>query len=67
MASAKSRFKKIIVDGYEIDIDKYTELQWKAYEMGMEVDPETLNIVPMGENIKQWPDGDRQPEDYGGR
>lgn len=66
MASTPNRFK-IIIDGIEIDLERYTELQWKAYKMGMELDPETLTIVPIREQTKQWENGDREPFDYQGR
>lgn len=63
-----TRFKKIIlnINGTEIDLDEYTELEDRAESLGMQVDPETLKIVPIQEQTKQWPEGDRQPEDYEG-
>lgn len=67
--STQSRFKRIVIDGLEVSIDAlehYTELEWEAYGIGMQVDPETFTIVPIREQTKQWPEGDRQPEDYEG-
>jgi hypothetical protein len=64
------RFKRIVIDGVEITlerIEEYTELEWEAYEMGMILDPETLTIIPIREQTKQWENGDREPFDYQGR
>jgi hypothetical protein len=66
----KHRFKKIFVDGVEVDaekLDQYNQLEWLAYEMGEVLDPETMDIVPMKEETKQWYNGDREPIDYQGR
>jgi hypothetical protein len=66
----KNRFKRIIVDGVEISlerIEEYSQLEWEAYSAGMELDPETLKIIPIQEQTKQWESGDREPIDYQGR
>lgn len=68
-----TRFKKIIVDGYEFTpemLERWNTLKWYEYEMwpDYELDIETMNLVPVRtfELKKEWPEGDRQPSDYQG-
>lgn len=46
--------------------DKLAALEQEAFEKTMDIDYETMTLVPFRGYAKVWDSGDRTPEDYEG-